>query len=83
MRSPMCLKRCLRVLFFFFSREEVGLHVRQQELPQCVFGPRSGGYSRTSPGAGSEGRSLGHITGTVTQALHLCLISEQEGEVVE
>lgn len=53
--------------FFFFSREEAGLHVRQQELPQCVFGPGSGGYSRTSPGAGSEGRSLGHITGAVSQ----------------
>lgn len=57
----------LLACFFFFSREEAGLHVRQQELPQCVFGPRSGGYSRTGPGAGSEGRSLGHITGAVSQ----------------
>lgn len=66
LRSPMCLKRCLRV-FFFFSREEAGLHVRQQELPQCVFGPGSGGHSRTGPAAGSDGRSLGHITGAVSQ----------------
>lgn len=54
-----------KLICVFFSREEAGLHVRQQELPQRVFGSGPGSYRWASPGCSSQRGPLGHLTGEV------------------